>query len=120
MRWVCSADSNGRTGCDCRGGGDGLRLRTGVVVIVLSTLTLLKGIKQLSEPHEGPAINHWSFSCPDSRANDFVKHPSRYAPGCIVLESYINQIALPSRTAENIQFLTEERMVGVQNRCALR
>src|SRR6266851_6210929 len=117
MRWFRSAESNGRTGCNGRGGGGGLGLETGVVVIVPSTRTLLNGIKQLSEPQECATIDRWLFGRPDTRANDFVEHPSRYAPGRVVRESYIDHVALTARTSENIQLLTEQRMVGVENSC---
>ena len=117
MRWFCSADSHGRAGCNCPTGGGGFGLETGVVVIVPSTQTLLNGIKQLRELQERITIDRWLLGIPDTRANDFVEHPSWYAPGCMVGKPHIDQVALPARTAENLQLLIEQRMVGIKNSC---
>jgi len=96
-----------------------LGLETGVVVIVPSTQTLPDRIKQLSEPQERITIDRWLLGIPDTRANDFVEHPSRYAPGRVVGKPYIDQIALTARTTENLQLLTEQRMVRIKNFCGL-
>ena len=88
-----------------------------VIVIISSTRTLLKGIKQPSESPERTTIHRWLFGSPDTGANDFVEHPGRYAPGRVVGKPYIDQVALTARTPENLQLVTEQRMVGVKNSC---
>ena len=87
----------------------------GVRFITLSTQTLLSGIKQLSEPQERIPIDRRLLGSPNTRTNDFVEHPSWHAPGRSVGQSYVDDVALTPRAAENLQFLTEQRMVGVEN-----
>ena len=77
-------------------------------------------IKQLSEPQERTAIDRWLLGSPDTRANDFVEHPGGDTPSRVVGKSHIDDVALTARTAENLQLLTEQRMVGIENLCGFR
>jgi hypothetical protein len=120
MRRFASADSNGRTGCNCLGGGGGLFLGRSFVVIVSSTGIFRNQIKQLSEPHERTSIDDGLPSSPDRRANDLVEHPTGYAPGRPVREYDVNQITLTAGTPKDFELLAEKRMERVQDSCGFR
>ncbi|MEI6297676.1 MAG: hypothetical protein WCO84_08650 [bacterium] len=53
----------------------------------------------------------------DARANEFIEHPSRDAPGAVVGKFDINDVTLTASATEDLQFLTEQRMIGIENLC---
>ena len=91
-----------------------------VVVILPSTRTCLKGIKQLSELKQRGTIDYWVLGSPDIGANDFVEHPGRDTPSRVVGKSHIDDVALTASATENLKLLTEQRMMGIENFCGFR
>jgi len=90
------------------------------VVIVPSTPTRRNRIKQLSEPQERTALDHWLLGRRDTGANDFVEHPRRDTPSRVVGKFHIEEVPLTASATKHFEFLTEQRMMGIENLCGFR
>ena len=118
-RWFRSAVSKGSIGCSGRRSGGGFGLGMGVVFIVPSTRTRLQRIKQLCESQKCAAIDHRLLGGSDTGANNFVEHPGRNTPSGVVGKLHVDKVPLAASATENLQFLTEQRMIQIENFCDL-
>ena len=73
----------------------------------------LHGVKQLSEPQQGAAINDWSFRSLNAGADGLVEHPRRDATCCIVWKPDIHQVPFAPGGAEHFKRCSEQRMEGI-------
>jgi len=73
----------------------------------------LRGVKQLSEPQQGTAINNWSFQSLNAGADGLVEHPRRDATCRIVWKPDIHQVSFAACGAEHFKRCSEQRVEGV-------
>jgi hypothetical protein len=72
-------------------------------------------IKQPSKPHQRATVDHWPVGSPDTRTNDGVEHPGREASSRVVGQFHVDEVALTARATENLQFPTEQRVMGIKD-----
>ena len=73
----------------------------------------LRGVKQLSEPQQGAAINDWSIRSLNAGADGLVEHPRRDATCRIVWKPDIHQVSFAACGAEHFKRCSEQRVEGV-------
>ena len=73
----------------------------------------LRGVKQLSEPQQGAAINDWSLCSLNAGADGLVEHPRRDATCRIVWKSDVHQVPFAPGNAEHFKRCSEQRVEGI-------